>query len=153
MYLAFFWYWLLLWLRQLRICLQCRRPAFSPWVRKIPCRKEWLPTPVLLLGESHGQRSLAGYSPWGHKESDMTEWQTQPFGIICSQRFSSEPCFLYHFIKPHTNIYWNSASSRGKQQKKKMKRDKEWREEGKENKEGNIKLLRGKSQSNLEGRY
>ena len=38
-----------------------------------PLEKEWLPTPVFLLGESHGQRSLAGYSPWGCKESDKTE--------------------------------------------------------------------------------
>ena len=37
-------------------------------------RKEWLPTPVFWLGEFHGQRRLAGYSPWGHKESDTTEW-------------------------------------------------------------------------------
>jgi len=37
-------------------------------------RKEWLPTLVFLPGEFHGQRShLVGYSPWGHKESDMTE--------------------------------------------------------------------------------
>ena len=36
----------------------------------------WQPTPVFLPGESHGQRSLAGYSPWGHKESDRTEWLT-----------------------------------------------------------------------------
>ena len=39
---------------------------------KIPSRKEWLPTPVFLSEEFHGQRSLAGYSPWGHKELDMT---------------------------------------------------------------------------------
>ena len=44
-----------------------------PWVRKIPWRKEWLPTPVFLPREFYGQRSLVGYSPWGHKESDMTE--------------------------------------------------------------------------------
>ena len=37
-----------------------------------PLEKEWQPTPVFLPGESHGQRSLAGYSPWGCKESDMT---------------------------------------------------------------------------------
>ena len=39
----------------------------------------WQPTPVFLPGESEGQRSLAGYSPWGHKESDKTEvtWHTQ----------------------------------------------------------------------------
>ena len=46
---------------------------FDPWVRKICWRRKWQPTPVLLPGKSHGQRSLIGYSPWGHKESDMTE--------------------------------------------------------------------------------
>ena len=40
---------------------------------KIPWRRKWQPTPVFLPGESHGQRSMAGYSPGGHKESDMTE--------------------------------------------------------------------------------
>ena len=53
--------------------LQCRRPGFDPWVGKIPWRRKWQPTPVFLPGESHGRRSLVGYSPRGHKESDMTE--------------------------------------------------------------------------------
>ena len=44
----------------------------NPWVRKIPWRKKWQPTPVFLPGEFHGQRSLVGYSPWSHKESDTT---------------------------------------------------------------------------------
>ena len=52
---------------------QGRRLRFDPWVRKIPRRRKWQPTPLFLLGEFHGQRSLAGYSPWGHNESDMTE--------------------------------------------------------------------------------
>ena len=52
---------------------QCRRFAFSPWVRKISWRRAWWPATVFLPGESHGQRSLAGYSPWRHKELDMTE--------------------------------------------------------------------------------
>ena len=43
---------------------------------KIPWRRAWQPTPVFLLGESHGQRSLEGYSPWGHRELDITEWLT-----------------------------------------------------------------------------
>ena len=43
------------------------------WVRKIPWRRQWQPTPVILPGKLHGQRNLAGYSPWGCKESDMTE--------------------------------------------------------------------------------
>ena len=38
-----------------------------------PLEREWLPTPVFLPGESHGQRSLVGYGPWGHKEADTTE--------------------------------------------------------------------------------
>ena len=52
---------------------QCRRHGFSPWVGKIPWRRKWQPTPVLLLGKPHGQRSLAGYSPGVCKESDTTE--------------------------------------------------------------------------------
>ena len=44
-----------------------------PWVGKIPWRRKWHPTPVLLPGESHGWRSPAGYSPWGCKELDTTE--------------------------------------------------------------------------------
>ena len=46
---------------------------FILWVGKIPWRRARQPILVFLPGESHGQRSLAGYSPWGHKESDMTE--------------------------------------------------------------------------------
>ena len=56
-------------LRKTRIYLQCRRPEFQ----KILRRKEWQPTPVFLPGKSHGQRSQVGYSPWGHKELDITE--------------------------------------------------------------------------------
>ena len=46
------------------------RRRFSPWVRKIPRRRVWQPTPEFLPRESHGQRSLVGYSPLGLKESD-----------------------------------------------------------------------------------
>ena len=45
----------------------------DPWVGKIPWRRKWQPTPVLLPRKFHGWRSLVGYSPWGHKELDMTE--------------------------------------------------------------------------------
>ena len=92
---------------------QCRRPWFDSWVRKIPWRRDRLPTPVSLgfprgsdgkvsncnagdlgliswrreqlttpvlwPGEFHGQRSLAGYSPWGCKELDTTEWLSLSF--------------------------------------------------------------------------
>jgi len=52
---------------------QCRRHGFNPWVRKIPWRRKWQPTPVFLPEKSHGQKSLAGYSPWDRKELDTTE--------------------------------------------------------------------------------
>ena len=55
------------------IHLQCRKHQFDSWVRKIPWRRERLPTPVFLLGEPHRQRSLVDYSPWGHKELDTAE--------------------------------------------------------------------------------
>ena len=56
-----------------RVCLQCRRPGFNPWVGKMPWRRKWQPTPVFLPGGPHGQRSLAGYSPWDCTESEMTK--------------------------------------------------------------------------------
>ena len=51
----------------------CRRRGFNPWVRKIPWRRKWQPTPVFLLEKSHGWRRLAAYSPWNHEELDTTE--------------------------------------------------------------------------------
>ena len=53
-------------------CRGCKRLGFHPWIGKIPWRRHD-PTPVFLPGEAHGQRSLVGYIPWGHKESNMTE--------------------------------------------------------------------------------
>ena len=49
--------------------LQCRRPGFSPGVGNIPWRRERQYTPLFLPGKSPGQRGLAGYNPWGRKES------------------------------------------------------------------------------------
>ena len=60
--------WLPLWLRWLRIHLQCGRPGFNPWAGKIPWRRERLPTPVFWSGEFHGQ-----YNPRDPKELDTTE--------------------------------------------------------------------------------
>ena len=54
-------------------CRRHKRCGFDPCVRKIPWRRKWQPIPIILPGESHGQKSLAGYSPQGYKESDMTE--------------------------------------------------------------------------------
>ena len=54
------------------LACQCSRCKFYPWVRKIPWRRKWHPTAVFLPGKSHGQKSLLGYSPWGHKEYKHT---------------------------------------------------------------------------------
>ena len=53
-----------------------------PWIRKIPWRKNWLPIPVFLPGESHGQSSLSGYSPWGHRVGH---------NLVIKQEHQSEP--------------------------------------------------------------
>ena len=62
---------------------------FDPWVGKIPWSREWQPTPVFLPGTSHGQRSLVGYSPWGHKsQTRLSNWTTT--------------------AKKTTNFYWET---------------------------------------------
>ena len=58
---------------------------FIVYIRKIPWRRKWQPTPVLLPGKSHGQRSLVNYSPWDRKESDTTE---QLHFLICTTSLS-----------------------------------------------------------------
>ena len=54
-------------------CRGLKRHRFDPWVGKIPWRRKWQPIPVFLPGNSHGQRSLVGYSPHGRKDSNMTD--------------------------------------------------------------------------------
>ena len=56
-----------------RQCRRHKRRWFDSWVRKIPWRRAWQPTPVFLPGKSKGQRNLVGYSPWGCKDSDAIE--------------------------------------------------------------------------------
>ena len=89
------------------------RPAkagerFSPWVGKIPWRSEWQNTPVSLPGESHGQRSLEGYSQWGRTELDMIEQLSRMTGLRCLER-EWDPflgmnvencCFLFSMSSP-----------------------------------------------------
>ena len=67
---------LLRWLSGKEPACQCRRHkrcGFNSWVRKIPWRRKWQPTPVCSPGKFHGQKSLGSYSPWGCKESDTME--------------------------------------------------------------------------------
>ena len=81
------------------ICLQCGRPGFDLWVGKIPCRRKWQSTPELLPGKSHGQRSLVGYSPWGHKESDTTEQ-------LHFTSFSRQVAKVLEFQLQHQSFHW-----------------------------------------------
>ena len=57
---------------------QRRHGCIDPWIRKIPCKRKWQPTPVFLTGKPHEQRAQMDYSPWGHKELDMTEHTHTP---------------------------------------------------------------------------
>ena len=74
-------------------CRSCRRRGFDPWIWKLPWRRKWQPTPVFLPGKSHGQRILAGYSPWGHRESDPTERLT-----LCAVLLHSLYYFFLFFV-------------------------------------------------------
>ena len=87
------------WSRILLQCRRCKRQGFHPWVGKIPWRRAWQPTAEFLPGESHGQRSLAGYSQQSRTESDMTE------GVTCF----SFACFL--LAEPMTSLTFFSFQS------------------------------------------
>ena len=93
-----------------------------PGVRRIPWRREWLPIPLVLPGKSHGQRSLAGYSPCGHKKSDTTErLSTHTFHCLNLFICSSTPrdfAVLFLFPWPSAHILedkcWRAFQARWK---------------------------------------
>ena len=97
------------WLSWERIQLQCRRPAFDPWVGKMLWRREGLPTPVFWPGEFHGL-----CSPWGHKESDPTEdFLSFPFleSLFCSIWAISPSLYPNHSASGACLIVWNKTWS------------------------------------------
>ena len=81
---------------------QCRQPGFDPWIGKIPWKREWQPIPVFLPGKCHGQRSLADYSPRGHKgvgRDLVTKQQQQhPLRKISNLVTKDQICRWHH---PH----------------------------------------------------
>ena len=72
-------------------CRRHRRRRFNPWVRKMPWRRKCQPSSVFLPGKSHRQRSLAGYSPWGHKSWDTTEHDLACSTLMEDVRHSEKP--------------------------------------------------------------
>ena len=71
------------------------------WIGKITCRRKWPPTPVFLSEEFHGQRSLVGYSPWGHKELDTTTTFISFFSQCCLFLVLTFPAFFQFPLLPH----------------------------------------------------
>ena len=89
------------------VCLQFGRPRFDPWVGKIPWRRKWQPTPVVLPGKFHGWRNVICYSPWGRKESDTTE------GLVYSKRIQFRNSQMEEMCKAKTYGERTRALSRG----------------------------------------
>ena len=83
---------------------RCRKCEFDPWIRRIPWRRKWRPTPVFLPGKFHGQRSLVGYSPWGHKRvrDDLATKQQ-----YCLHLFTKK--FLLAFLMRFSQIEINTS--------------------------------------------
>ena len=84
-----------------------KNPGFDLWFGKIPWRREWQPTPVFLPGKSHGQRILVGYSPWGHKESDIIEWLTPHYGHTHTHTHRHTYTYTQTYIHIHTMEYYS----------------------------------------------
>ena len=99
------------------LCRRCRQCRFGPWEGKIPWMRKWQPTPVLFPGKSHGQRSLTGYSPWGHRESDTTEqlntqitWKfSLKLTVAMEAKVKIAQSVMSNFLQPY-GLYspWNS---------------------------------------------
>ena len=95
-----------------------KRCGFDPSVGKILWSRKWQPTPVFLPGKFHGQKSLAGYSPWGHKESDTTEhtythllnkgkWPLHLSQRVVWKRWQPMKTKSKSFLKPYSAQNWN----------------------------------------------
>ena len=72
-------------------------------------RRQWQPTPLLLPGESHGQKSLVGYSPWGCKESDTTKRLHFHFSLSCTGAGNGNPLQYYSLVNPMDGEAWWAA--------------------------------------------
>ena len=101
-------------------CRRCKRLGFNPWVRKIPWRRKWQPTPVFLPGESHGQRSPVGYSARGckkirHDWSNLTThsilWRASLRSLEKGRSYYLPSCLATSSLCPFTT--WGSEQTNG----------------------------------------
>ena len=90
--------------------------------REESCRREWLPTTVFLPGEIHGQRSLVGYRPWGHKESDTIEQLHCHFSLSCTGEGNGNPLQYYCLENPRDRGAWGVAIYGVAQSRTRLKR-------------------------------
>ena len=72
-------------------------------------RRQWQPTPVLLPGKSHGQRSLVGFNPWGREESDTTEQFPFHFSLLCTGEGNGNPLQCSCLENPRDGGAWWAA--------------------------------------------
>ena len=90
---------------------------------RYPCwRRQWHPTPVLLPGKSHGRRSLVGYSPWGHEESDTTERLHFHFSLSCIGEGNGNPLQCSCLENPRDGGAWWAAVCGIAQSRTRLKR-------------------------------
>ena len=95
-----------------RVCPQCRRSGFDPWIGKIYWSKEWLPTLVFLPGESHGRRSLVGYSLRHHESRIwLSDWTCLPCSPLFSVTYFLLFLYIYFYSFPFLPQLWCTFSS------------------------------------------
>ena len=85
-------------------------------------RRQWQPTPVLLLGKSHGQKSLVGCSPWGRQESDTTERLHFHFSLSCIGEGNGNPLQCSCLENPRDGEAWRAAVYGVAQSRTRLKR-------------------------------
>ena len=112
-------YGLLWWLSDKESTCQCRKLRLDPWVRKIPWKRKWQPTPVFLPGKSYGKRSLVSYSPWGCKrvKHNLMTTTTSSFLFHCYLLLHcfNRSQFTWQFSnwwtwRLHSDFYYSNAA-------------------------------------------
>ena len=87
---------------------ECRRPRFNPWVRKVPWKRKWQPTPVFLPREFHGQKSLGSYSLWDQRAGH--DWVTNTYLLKAKLHTYQRQSPTFDSISPFDVKYRHSLS-------------------------------------------